>query len=254
MNYPNENLSTTQSDANLKYSGTQYLLTAEDDLKNYNNWIVSTFLRNVEISKETRVMDFGAGIGTLSEIFYRITGVKPDCVEVDSAQRNLIEKRGFKAYSSLGEVKGKYDLIFTSNVLEHIEDDVDALSDLKSKLDNSGLITIFVPAFEMIWTSNDELVGHYRRYEKKPMSIKLERSGFAVKNIQYCDSIGFLLSFIFKYVGSKNGGASSTSLRVFDRILLPISKVMDILVLRKFGKSLLAIAISNEATSERLSV
>ena len=254
MNNELLNLHQLQSDATKKYLGTQHLLTAEEDLKHYNNWIVSTFLRKVQINNETKVMDFGAGIGTLSEIFFQLTGVRPDCLEIDSEQRKMIEDRGFKSYSALGEVSSKYDLIFTSNVLEHIEDDTQTLSEIKSKLVNLGVLAIFVPAFEIIWSSNDVMIGHHRRYKKESMAAKLDHSGYTVKQIRYCDSVGFLLAFIFKYIGSKSGGASSTSLRFFDRFLLPISKAMDVLVCRKFGKSIFAIAISNKASSEHSNV
>ncbi len=237
----------TQSDVNMKYSGTHLLLNGEEDLKNYNQWIINKFLCNVQINSQTKVLDFGAGIGTLSKLFFETTGLKPECVEIDTEQREFIEKRGFKSYSALNnEVTKKYDVIFTSNVLEHIEDDVKALSDIKLKLENSGLLIIFVPAFEIIWSSMDETVGHHRRYKKETLKRKLELSGFTVKHIRYCDSMGFILSFIFKYIGSKNGEPSRASLRFYDRFLLPVTKVMDILVGGKFGKNVLAIAIPNE--------
>lgn len=92
----------------------------------------------------------------------------------------------------------------------------------------------------------DVRVGHHRRYKKGSLVNRLECSGYTVKHISYCDSLGFILSFIFKYIGSKNGEPSSASLRFFDRFLLPISNVMDVIVCGKFGKNILAIAIPNE--------
>ena len=246
ITYPCKKLAITQSGINMKYSGTNLLLKGEADLKNYNHWIISTFLSNVQISNETKVMDFGAGVGTLAKIFFEVTGLKPECVEIDPEQRELIEKRGFKSYSGLDQISEKYDLIFTSNVLEHIEDDVKTLSDIKLKLVNSGSLVIFVPAFEAIWSSMDMRVGHYRRYKKESLLRKLERSGYTVKHIRYYDSLGFILSFVFKYVGNKNGEPSTASLRIFDRFLLPVSKIMDILVCGKFGKNVLAIAAPKE--------
>lgn len=246
MNYPYQNKTSIQSDVNTKYSGTHLLLKGEEDLKNYNKWIISKFLHNVQVSSQTKVLDFGAGIGTLSKLFFDATGLKPECLEIDPDQRELIKKNGFKSYSMLDEVSKKYDLVFTSNVLEHIEDDVKALLEIKSKLVNSGSLVIFVPAFEVIWTSMDVRVGHHRRYKKESLLRKLESSGYSVKHIRYCDSLGFILSFIFKYVGSKNGEPSSNSLRLYDRLLLPVSRVMDVLVCGKFGKNILAIATPNE--------
>jgi SAM-dependent methyltransferase len=230
----------------MKYTGTHLLLKGEDDLKHYNKWIVSKFLRSLKISDQTKVMDFGAGVGTLTKLFFEATGIKPECVEIDPEQREFIEKRGFKSYSELEESSEKYDLVFTSNVLEHIEDDVGSLATIKSKLTDSGMLVVFVPAFEVIRSAMDERVGHHRRYSKKMLTEKLVQSGYSVKYIRYCDSLGFVLSFLFKYVGSKNGEPSSSSLRIFDNFLLPISKLVDVIVLGKFGKNVLAIATPNK--------
>jgi SAM-dependent methyltransferase len=242
MNYPNENKANIQSDVNLKYSGTHLLLKGEEELKNYNKWIIDKFLRNVRINIQSKVLDFGAGVGTLSQLFFDVTNVKPECVEIDLEQRWLIEERGFKSYPTLNEINKKYDLIFTSNVLEHIEDDIKALSDLKLKLLSSGLLVIFVPAFDVIWSSMDDRVGHCRRYKKVSLISKLENSGYIVRYISYCDSLGFILSFIFKFIGNKNGEPTSASLKMYDRFLLPVSRLMDFLVCGKFGKNILAIA------------
>lgn len=237
-----EKYASPQPDTNVKYSGTHLLLKGEEDLKNYNEWLIRKFLRNVEINNQTKVMDFGAGVGTLAKVFFKATGIKPVCVEIDPDQRKMIEKRGFKSYSALDEVSEKYDIIFTSNVLEHIENDVSALAAIKSKLTESGVLVIFVPAFKVIWSAMDDRVGHCRRYSKMMLTEKLIQSGYTVKYIRYCDSLGFLLSFLFKYIGSKSGEPSSASLRVFDKFLLPISKLVDVLILGKFGKNIFVIA------------
>lgn len=240
-----------QSDANKKYSGTHLLLKGEDDLKNYNSWIVGKFIKNVRMHKDAKVMDFGAGVGTLAEIYFRATGLRLECVELDPEQREIIEKRGYKSHSGLDKVREKYDLIYTSNVLEHIEDDVSSLAAIKSKLTGSGTLVIFVPAFEVIWSAMDDRVGHARRYSKKMLAEKLAQCGYTVKYIRYCDSVGFVLSFLFKYVGNKNGEPSSDALRIFDQYLLPISKMVDVLVFGKFGKNLIAIATPDGVSGER---
>lgn len=236
------NRTVAQSDGNTKYSGTHLLLNGEADLKNYNQWIINKFLRNIQISGLTKVMDFGAGVGTLTKIFFEATGIRPDCVELDPEQRVLIDERGFDSYSGLDELTQKYDLIYTSNVLEHIEHDGLVLKTLKSKLKETGTLIVFVPAFEVIWSTMDDRVGHCRRYTKTMLTEKLVQSGYTVKYIRYCDSVGFVLSFLFKHLGSKNGEPSSAALKIYDNYLLPISKLVDVLLFGKFGKNLIAIA------------
>lgn len=227
---------------NFQYAGTQLLLNGEVYLKNYNEWIVKKFLSSVQVNADTKVMDFGAGVGTLAKVFFEIAGIKPDCIELDPEQRVVINERGFNSFSCIDGLSQLYDLIYTSNVLEHIEEDEVVLGKMKSKLKDNGSLIIFVPAFELIWTAMDDRVGHCRRYTKKMLLEKLINSGYEIKSIHYCDSVGFVLSFLFKYMGSKSGEPSSTSLKIYDNFLLPISKLMDFLLLGALGKNLIAVA------------
>lgn len=72
------------------------------------------------------------------------TGVKPYCLEIDPNLLAVIKKRGFKCYQSFDRIKKKFDLIYTSNVLEHIKDDQLALNKLNSKLKDDGQLVIYV--------------------------------------------------------------------------------------------------------------
>ena len=130
----------------------------------------------------------------------------------------------------------KYDNIIV------IEDDVAALKQLKEKLSPDGLLLIYVPAFESIWTSMDNKVGHYRRYRQADLRAKLIQAGYQVHKSHYCDSLGFILAFIFKFIGNASGEPSSWSLKFFDRVLLPISKFMDIFLSPFFVKNVFVLA------------
>jgi hypothetical protein len=50
------------------------------------------------------------------------------------------------------------------------------------------------------------------------------------------------LAFIFKFIGNASGEPSSWSLKFFDRVLLPISKFMDIFLSPFFGKNVFVLA------------
>jgi Methyltransferase domain len=225
-----------------EYTGSELLFTNEEALKNYNHWIVAQFVEEFSAINGKSALDFGAGIGSLCSIFDETTKVRPATLEVDAKQRDTLKKRGFSPYASIGEMSQNFDLIYTSNVLEHIEDDVATLIELRERISENGRIAIFVPAFKILWTSMDDKVGHHRRYTKKSLRAKLRAAGFTVEKIGYRDSIGFALALLFKVLGSKSGEPSYSSLVLFDRVLLPISRALDVLVSPFFGKNILAIA------------
>jgi len=226
-----------------EYTGSDLLVTNEDALRNYNSWIVDQFIRSGHpAAQRHEVLDFGAGIGSLSEIYAAKTSVRPSVLEVDAKQRDILTQRGYAPYARLEDVTGTYDLIYTSNVLEHIEDDVAALRTLRGLLRDDGRLAIFVPAFRMIWTSMDDKVGHHRRYTKRMLRDHLEAAGFTVESMSYRDSVGFMLALGFKVIGSASGEPSERSLRLFDRYLLPVSRAMDTVAHPLFGKNVFAMA------------
>ena len=226
------------------YSGTELLALNEHALANYNTWIVKQFVRYFRKSDTTGnvVLDFGAGIGTLSVIFERDGGVRPLAVELDARQRATLSDRGIETYASLADLARPMDFIYSSNVLEHIPDDVAALAALWDTLVAGGKIAIFVPAFESIWTALDDHVGHHRRYTITSLKEKLAVAGFEVELIRYCDSLGFLLAFLYKFIGDASGEPSSTSLKIFDRVVFPVNLIVDKITSRLFGKNVLALA------------
>jgi SAM-dependent methyltransferase len=235
-----------QNERHSAYSGTSMLFAIEAHLERYNAWIMDSILRGIggkRLARMQKVLDFGAGIGTLAGIFEQKTGVKPDGLEIDDAQRALLIKRGYKTYDSLDTIVEKFDLIFTSNVLEHIEKDVETLRLLKGKLIEGGVLAIYVPAFRLIWSSMDDKVGHYRRYTKAELSAKLNQAGFIVSHINYCDTVGFFLSLLFRFIGGSSGEPSLAALAFFDKFLLPLSKFLDYAFHPLLGKNVLAIAV-----------
>jgi predicted SAM-dependent methyltransferase len=220
------------------------LAVGEHALANYNAWIVKQFVRYFRKSDTTgkRVLDFGAGIGTLGVIFERVSGVRPLAVEVDANQQVALRNRHIETYASLADLPRPMDFIYSSNVLEHIPDDVAALAALWEALVIGGKIAIFVPAFESIWTTLDDHVGHQRRYTIASLKEKLMATGFEVESIEYCDSLGFLLAFLYKFIGDASGEPSGTSLKIFDRVVFPVSLVVDRITRRFFGKNVLVLA------------
>jgi hypothetical protein len=70
-----------------------------------------------------------------------------------------------------------------ADVIEHVKQPKKLLKSLKKFLKKDGRILITVPAYQFLFSSKDEVLGHYRRYDKK--SLKNELNGFKIENISY---------------------------------------------------------------------
>lgn len=235
---------------NQGYSGQEFLHNIESGMKSYNaditNKIAETLnLLGVQPLQSLNVLDFGAGIGSLAQNLLDLVGVKTICVEIDSLQSDLLRDKGFDVYRRISDVPTKVDFIYTSNVLEHILDDTTILHELYEALERQGYLLIYVPAHQFLFSELDREVGHFRRYSKKDLHAKVEAAGFQICNIEYHDSLGFLASLAFRLFGfnKKLGMGTSISYRLFDKLIFPMSRLLDTIGFRKIiGKNLLVVA------------
>ncbi len=233
-----------QTETQTIYPGYVEMRDNESSLKNYNLSIVkkiSNFLNN-----KIDILEFGAGIGTLASIWKELNNVKPECLEIDGSSRSALEIRGFVNYSNIKEISKKYDGVYSSNVLEHIEYDLSALKDIHTILKDDGILVIYVPAFMCLFSALDTSVGHYRRYEKNELIEKIKLANFNVFYWSYMDSLGFFASLAVRLFGYKNKSVSlgdSKSMRFYDKYIYPLSSFLDFIGLRfVFGKNILVVA------------
>lgn len=232
-----------QTKENTNYSGIDELIYGEE-MRNYNRHIVQMAIRYA--GKINKCVDFGAGIGTLSLIFREQFGINPLCVEIDAENISWLKKRELDFVENLEDIPNDIDLIFSSNVLEHIEDDVAILKQLQAKLSSNGYLYLYLPASMLLYNEFDVIVGHYRRYQVAELKQKLPKAGFTIKKIQYDNSVGFFATLAMKLFfgyNPKSGIGSPSSLRLFDRYLFPVSRLMDNLVCKYIlGKNIVVIA------------
>ena len=235
-----------QSNINTNFSAIQELWDAEKFLINYSNSLAGKI--NFFLNKKLRVLEFGAGLGNLANLFFLHTKIKPECVEIDKSFRKVLISRGFKTYASLREAKKTYEAIYTSNVLEHIENDKKSIESLYDALDEKGILIVYVPAFNLLFSEFDKNAGHYRRYSRKELITKIESANFQILTASYVDSMGFIAAFLVKLFGYKNKYklGSNNSLKLYDKYIWPVSQIFDKLGLKFiFGKNLFVVARKN---------
>ena len=241
-----------QNQENVEYSGHEELQAIEQGLIGYSTDIVLSLAKKMNIKKDSSpefsILEFGAGSGFLADIWRNELGITPDCCEIDPLLIRAIRNRGLVCFESLEKLPKKYPYIYTSNVLEHIEDDVKALEDLHDALSTSGIIGIYVPAFPMLFSGMDVKVGHVRRYRRKELISKVTGAGFTVEQCHYADFIGFFASIALKIVGFKGRGnlGSTGSLKFYDSWIYPISRILDAIGFKYIaGKNLILVARKN---------
>jgi len=231
------------------YSGISELADAEQGLTKYYSNIVELIIAgtypNRNSPSELSILEFGAGTGFLSELLQDTHSCKVECLEIDQTLIGILIAKGFETYSCMESIQKKYDLVFSSNVLEHIENDTEAITQLRKILKPNGKLVTYVPAFPLLFSDLDRAVGHFRRYTKKDLNEKMSSCGLEVEKIHYVDSLGFPASLLLRMMGYRSRGniGGLTSMKIYDRYFFPLSRQLDRLGLKYLlGKNIIVYA------------
>jgi SAM-dependent methyltransferase len=219
--------------------------------ENYNAWLL-------ERSKPflgRRALDVGAGIGTFTErlapLCELVVAVEADAEFARILRRRFADDSNVQVIDAdAGAFKeaplpgGPFDSIICFNVLEHIQEDDEALASFRSQLAPGGALLLLVPAHPLLYGATDRMLGHERRYRKGELHGRLERAGFSVEALRHVNPIG-ALGWLVSARLLRRREIPRASLALFDRAV-PLIRHLDRLRL-PFGLSLWAVAINREA-------
>jgi len=196
------------------------------------------------------VLEAGAGIGSTTQHLCNGTQDKWTCLEPDpelfsELQNKVITGRlpscciALKGIIQDLPVAPVYDTILYIDVIEHIEEDAKELSAAKERLSPGGHLIILVPAHQFVFSPFDASIGHYRRYNKKMLKSVIP-SGFIQKKLRYLDALGLLASVVNKFI-LKQKYPTLKQINMWDKKLLPVSKLIDPVIGYSTGKTLIGI-------------
>lgn len=135
--------------------------------------LVLDALGELDLPAKAEILDVGCGDGLLFPRLEQLGDVRGIEVDVDllnpaGPYRDRIETNplgdpGYRAW--------RFDLVTALDVIEHIENDDEAVAEMVRMLRPGGYLVVTVPASMSLWSHHDEINMHYRRYT----AIQLER-------------------------------------------------------------------------------
>ncbi len=137
---------------------------------------------------DTRLLDVGCGGGNMMHHlaqYGRVQGLEIDARPVKVARERGYEVEQFDATQPMPFTDETFDAVTALDVIEHNADDMAILRDSHRVLKSGGHIIITVPAFMFLWTHNDVLNAHVRRYTGGELRQKLTEVGFQVRRMSY---------------------------------------------------------------------
>ena len=209
--------------------------------------IIRSFLericRDLEITREERgdqraalnILDVGCGTGANLEMLSEFGTAEG--VDVSAEALSFCEARGLRNVKQ-GEAEAlpydaeSFDLVTGLDVVEHLDDDLAGLKEMRRVLRHEGLALLFVPAFMFLWGVQDDISNHRRRYTLKGLKRVVREAGFEIERATYVNisffapillgrlfmraarlrpesenniTIGFLNGVLGKFLGAESG-------------------------------------------------
>jgi len=163
--------------------------------------IISSFIQPLfrGIKESARILDVGCGTGANLEMLSEFGAAEG--VDVSNEALTFCRQRGLNNVK-LGEAEKlpypdeSFDLVTGLDVVEHLDDDLAGLSEMRRVLKPEGVAVLFVPAFMFLWGVQDDISHHRRRYTMKQLKDVVVSAGFEIERATFANITFFLPTLV----------------------------------------------------------
>jgi SAM-dependent methyltransferase len=131
-----------------------------------------------------RVVDVGCGTGIVLQRLpaaYAGVGVDPSQEALALCRERGLAALARGSATALPLADASADAVLALDIIEHVEEDRLALSEVARVLRPGGVAVITVPAFPFLWSPHDVALHHKRRYTRRSLERRLAEAGLKVR-------------------------------------------------------------------------
>src|SRR5689334_22608453 len=157
--------------------------------------IIRSLVEKICTAPNTRILDVGCGTGANLKMLARFgsaEGVDISQQAVEFCRERGLDSVKLGAAEELPYENDSFDVVTALDVIEHLDDDVAGLREMRRVLRHDGRVLLFVPAFMFLWGVQDDVSNHRRRYTLPSLLKAVEAAGFAVEWSSYANISFFL--------------------------------------------------------------
>ncbi|PYS23699.1 MAG: methylase [Acidobacteria bacterium] len=142
-----------------------------------------------------RILDVGCGTGANLQMLSQFGAAEG--VDVSSEALEFCRARGLAevkqgAAETLPYEDASFDLVTGLDVVEHLDDDLSGLREMRRVLRPGGRALLFVPAFMFLWGVQDDISHHRRRYTLRELKQRVTDAGLSIERATYANISFFL--------------------------------------------------------------
>ena len=227
--------------AEFQYIGTELTLFAKAlNWKAYWRSVIAPFVHG-------EVLEAGAGMGANTQLLLDLPHSRWTALEPDAALSSQIAGADEVLTGTLADLpeQRRFDTVLYIDVLEHIAGDRAELIRASAHLNPGGHIGVLSPAHPFLFTPFDSAIGHFRRYTRDSLRAAAPPQ-LALCKLIYLDSAGLLAS-LGNRVFLRRSMPTEKQILAWDRLLVPVSRLLDPVLGGRAGKSVLGVWTRQEA-------
>lgn len=154
--------------------------------------VLDRLIGRLELPQEARILDGGCGSGrNMVELarFGEVTGVEISEIGAEIARERDVGEVHVCSLLDLPFAEASFDLATCLDVIEHLDDDVAALSELRRVVRPGGSLIVTVPAYGWLWSRHDTLNHHRRRYSARALRAAAGAAGWQTRRLAHMNSL-----------------------------------------------------------------
>jgi SAM-dependent methyltransferase len=105
-----------------------------------------------------------------------------------------------------------FDLTVSLDVIEHLEDDVGALRELRRVTKPGGALLVTVPAYQWLWSGHDEINHHHRRYNRRTLLAPAQSAGWQMESSTHFQTLLLPVAIVMRALERLKPSTANSSL------------------------------------------
>lgn len=166
-------------------------------------------------SEPARILDAGCGSGRNMVELARhgsVTGIELSETSVALARDRGAGEVVAGSILEMPFAEDSFDLAVSLDVIEHLEDDLAALRELRRVVAPGGSLLVTVPAYQWLWSGHDEINHHHRRYTRRSLQRVAEQAGWRQTRTTYFNSLLLPVAIVLRVLDKVNTKTTESSL------------------------------------------
>jgi SAM-dependent methyltransferase len=177
--------------------------------------VIERVMDDLDLPAGARILDAGCGSGrNMIELARRgpVTGVELSQTSVELARGRNSGEVIAGSVLEMPFPDASFDLAVSLDVIEHLDDDLAALRELRRTVAPGGSLLVTVPAYQWLWSGHDEINHHHRRYTRRSLRKVAEEAGWKQTRTTYFNSLLLPVAILLRVLERFNTKTTESSL------------------------------------------